>query len=1270
MKVKVNLTNQTLECLDNKPYIQGYDTRNKLIVYVDASVTLTNIQIAYQLQNGRNTIKLPNNGIVEATLEDETTPNPDYIEGYNGFIFNAFTNAGEPLAVTNQAGNFTATLVFKVGGNTYKLNVLNTVLKSTDFEEFENAVEGVAQEVLFSLESMSDIVTELQQTVDDIAANDFSEDEAKEIFYTKTQSDSKYAKFKLITNIANIPAETLASLEVGDILVSSGYAYMVLKGLQAQNSAYNRFIYGIEDISTLKVYWYEKTSVSGTDWYLRVLTYPLARYSSTDKLNADYIADGTNNKVFTGTEKTKLSGIEAGAEVNVVEGVKVNGTAQTPDANKIISLTIPTSASDVNALPNTTKYCASCDLEINSSTYVMSLQLKDQDGNNLGAAKTVDLPLETMVVSGSYDSATKKVVLTLQNGSTVEFSVADLVSGLQTEITAQNKLSSDLVDDTGHTHKFVNADEKSVIDNIGYLELSAVSDDSSNPSSLTNEQVAEMQKKYCIIKYNGDWGKAYYKNRTGGNLVFFEPLNYETQSNNGNWMIFEHQLIVDTINKTIYYQANSLITGCSISKVNTLATEIDTINNTLNSVQTTTDTTANIVEVPTSAKGLATFNKLGGMSYKCNNLFDIPTKSQTSSSFLINGYVFPKPLLAGTYTISFKCSGTTYQAAQFQFFDANDNIITDPVFAIGNNNSFTINITSDCYSFSLYSNEVGIYTDFMLNEGSTALPYEAYYEGIRNSAVTKLVSVGTNKWDEEWEVGGISTSNGGLISNSTDIRSKNYIKVKPNTTYYFAKPNNKDVYILFYDANDNVISYTVSSNDTATVYNKSAKLSSGNNGGKFTTPTSCSYVLFTVDSLTTYNHDICINVSNADINGQYFKYEKHELAIPSEAQVSRGINDSCYDYIDFATKTKHVKTKVLTNLRWSYNADYGIWLSSLISDLKNRGACLSTNYNAVTSIVESLSVGEVTTYWSWFGDSPILLVKNGSSTIQPSGDFIVELNEETITDISSLLGEVHIPIEANGTLEPVNTYGNAVPMSVTFDNGLADMVKTNHNHDIEQQKEIDKLEQYNASKESILDKMSYNPATGKLEIRLGNSSDKAEISLNTDRELVLKAHSSDISETTVSLDENKIVLKYQTDFEEDNITHTLKLDGNGLTYDGSRLDAYYIHNITVNCNSIEAVEELRFKLLRRTATPLTLADLKSEEVSYLKAFDIVARIKNGSGIWFYSPTKSMSFYDSSETTLAFNVSITYQQNDKTLDEDGIDIAVAEVISVDDTVREL
>lgn len=138
--------------------------------------------------------------------------------------------------------------------------------------------------------------------------------------------------------------------------------------------------------------------------------------------------------------------------LNAKQGTLTPWTWISIDANNEISS---------DCLPWTTKYWASLDMSINTTTYVITAQLKDQDGNNLWTAKTIDLPLESVVVSGSYNAQTKKVVLTLQNWSTIEFSVADLISGLQTEITTTNKLDADLVDDSESSNKFVSASEKS-----------------------------------------------------------------------------------------------------------------------------------------------------------------------------------------------------------------------------------------------------------------------------------------------------------------------------------------------------------------------------------------------------------------------------------------------------------------------------------------------------------------------------------------------------------------------------------------------------------------------------------------------------------------------------------------------------------------------------------------------------------------------------------------------------------------------------------------
>ena len=247
--------------------------------------------------------------------------------------------------------------------------------------------------------------------------------------------------------------------------------------------------------------------------------------TSTNKLSADLLKDGTANKVVTATEKSTWNGKqdtisdlstirtnassgasaattiagygdivthdasefqEAGDYADAVHthvkaditdfptiptvnnatiSIQKNGTlvdsfTANQSTAKTINITVPTTAADVSALPSSTKYAASIDLSINTTTYVVTAQLKDQDGNNLGTADTIDLPLETMVVSGSYDSVNQKVILTLKNGETVEFSVADLVSGLQTEITSTNKLSADLIKD-GTTNKTVTATEKS-----------------------------------------------------------------------------------------------------------------------------------------------------------------------------------------------------------------------------------------------------------------------------------------------------------------------------------------------------------------------------------------------------------------------------------------------------------------------------------------------------------------------------------------------------------------------------------------------------------------------------------------------------------------------------------------------------------------------------------------------------------------------------------------------------------------------------------------
>jgi len=214
--------------------------------------------------------------------------------------------------------------------------------------------------------------------------------------------------------------------------------------------------------------------------------------------NADVVEETTNKKVMTAAERTKLSGIEAGAQVNpstlpnpYALSIDEAGTSKTYDGSAAVSITIP----NVSGKASKTEAVGSFVLSINSTTFVVSLQAKDVNGDNLGTAQTIDLPLESVVVSGSYDSTNKKIVLTLQSGSTIDIPVGDLVSGLQTEITAQNPLSADLVAD-GTTNKVYTATEKTKLSGI---ETGA----QVNPSALKNPYSLSIDEGGTTKTYDG-----------------------------------------------------------------------------------------------------------------------------------------------------------------------------------------------------------------------------------------------------------------------------------------------------------------------------------------------------------------------------------------------------------------------------------------------------------------------------------------------------------------------------------------------------------------------------------------------------------------------------------------------------------------------------------------------------------------------------------------------------------------------------------------------
>ena len=138
-------------------------------------------------------------------------------------------------------------------------------------------------------------------------------------------------------------------------------------------------------------------------------------------------------------------------------------------------------------------------------------------------------------------------------------------------------------------------------------------------------------------------------------------------------------------------------------------------------------------------------------------------------------------------------------------------------------------------------------------------PYYAYNAGTLMSVKAASHDMtGFNQWDEEWETGGISNSDGTNYNNTTTFRSKNYIPVVPNTTYYFRCGTSDTIGLRYYDGSKNFVSApAIYANRT------------------FTTPQDACFMRFVDVSRASYNNDICINLHwDGERDGEYEPYVK------------------------------------------------------------------------------------------------------------------------------------------------------------------------------------------------------------------------------------------------------------------------------------------------------------------------------------------------------------------------------------------------------------
>ncbi len=258
----------------------------------------------------------------------------------------------------------------------------------------------------------------------------------------------------------------------------------------------------------------------------------------------------------------------------------------------------------------------------------------------------------------------------------------------------------------------------------------------------------------------------------------------------------------------------------------------------------------------------------------------------------------------------------------------------------------------------------------------------AYNEGTLVNANSRyLKAIGRNQWDEEWQQGYYyDTTTGEKGSTSYWSCSKNYQSCISNTTYYFYKTEfvTDGTRVYFYDINKNYIGYE------GLVSN-----------GTFTTPSNCCYFTFAVATNSTYNHDVTISIYYTG-EGGYDQYYPYELLTNNDTgtETLRSAGSVADSKALDGTITRQVGSVDLGTLSWSYENSLGVWYASL-SNLKNFYEATAEKYIPKDLNASAIDVGEISTYWGWFGGMPTVIVKNGSSTTQPSGLLHYELETPT-----------------------------------------------------------------------------------------------------------------------------------------------------------------------------------------------------------------------------------------------------------------------------------
>lgn len=189
-------------------------------------------------------------------------------------------------------------------------------------------------------------------------------------------------------NLQNQIDSIVASSDVVDIVGT----YQELLNYDTTHLGDNDIIKVLDDSTHNNATSYYRWKKTQSTWQYIGSEGPYYTKSETDTLLNGKVnvveGKGLSTNDFTDTDKTKLNGIESGAQVNKLESIKVNGSTQ-PITNKSVDISVPNKTSQIsndsgyikNDVNNLTNYYTKTQIDTTLNSYATKTYVDDIVGD-------------------------------------------------------------------------------------------------------------------------------------------------------------------------------------------------------------------------------------------------------------------------------------------------------------------------------------------------------------------------------------------------------------------------------------------------------------------------------------------------------------------------------------------------------------------------------------------------------------------------------------------------------------------------------------------------------------------------------------------------------------------------------------------------------------------------------------------------------------------------------------------------------------------------